>query len=102
MICSSPESKFIQEIVEKITSTKVKRMQLSVAKYLVGVNPHAKVVELLLDIESIDVRMIGIQGLGRIGKTTIAKAVYNKFVNHFEASYFLEDVREKSKKTLLF
>ena len=95
MICSGPESKFIQEIVEKITSTKVKRMQLFVSKYPGGVNPRAKVVELLLDIESIDVRMIGTQGLGGIGKTTIAKAVYNKFVNHFEASCFLEDVREK-------
>ena len=61
-----------------------------------------QVVELLLDIESTDVRMIGIQGLGGIGKTTIAKAVYNRIVNHFEASYFLEDVKEKSKKTLLF
>ena len=70
-------------------------MQLCVAKYPIGVNPRAKVVELLLDIESINVWLIGIQGLGGIVKTTIAKAVYNKFVNYFEASCFLEDVREK-------
>ena len=30
-----------------------------------------------------------------VGKTTIAKVVYNKFFYYFERSYFLENVREK-------
>jgi putative protein kinase ArgK-like GTPase of G3E family len=77
VFCSGLESKFIQGIIEKISSTKLKRTRLFVAKYPVGVNSRAKAVELLLN-ESNDVQMVGIHGLGGIGKTTIAKAVYNR------------------------
>uniref|UniRef100_A0A2N9GBT0 TIR domain-containing protein n=1 Tax=Fagus sylvatica TaxID=28930 RepID=A0A2N9GBT0_FAGSY len=90
------ESKFIQGIIEKISSTKLKRTQLFVAEYPVGVKPRAKAIELLLN-ESNDVQMVGIHGLGGIGKTTIAKAVYNRNVDRFEATCFLEDVRENSR-----
>ena len=38
--------------------------------------------------------MVGIHRLGRIGKTTIAKAIYNRIFEHFEESCFLENVRE--------
>jgi hypothetical protein len=99
---SGLESKFIQGIIEKISSTKLKRTPLFVAKYPVGVEPCAKAVELLLN-QSNDVQMVGIYGLGGIGKTTIAKAVYNRIVNCFEGSCFLEDVRENSgtKKSII-
>uniref|UniRef100_A0A2N9I9N4 TIR domain-containing protein n=1 Tax=Fagus sylvatica TaxID=28930 RepID=A0A2N9I9N4_FAGSY len=90
------ESKFIQGIIEKISSTKLKRTRLFVAKYPIGVKPCAKAIELLLN-ESNDVQMVGIHGLGGIGKTTIAKAVYNRNVDRFEGSCFLEDVRENSR-----
>jgi hypothetical protein len=95
VFCSGLESKFIQGIIEKISSTKLKRTRLFVAKYPVGVKPCAKAIELLLN-ESNDVQMVGIHGLGGIGKTTIAKAVYNRNVDRFEGSCFLEDVRENS------
>ena len=41
----------------------------------------------------IDVRMVGIHDLRGIGKTTIAKTIYNKIVDNFEGSCFLENVR---------
>ncbi|KAK9985512.1 hypothetical protein SO802_030463 [Lithocarpus litseifolius] len=92
-----PEYKFIQHIIEYISYTKLNGMQLFVAKYPVGVNSCAKAIESLLDIKENEVRMVGIHGLGGIGKTTIAKAIYNKIFEHFEGSCFLENVRENSE-----
>ena len=96
MIGSDPEYKFIQQIIEDILYTKLNGIQLFVANYPVGVNSRAKAIESLLDIKVNDVRMVGILGLGGIGKTTIAKAIYNRIAEHFEGSCFLENVRENS------
>lgn len=96
MIGSNPEYKFIEQIIEHMY-TKLSGRQLFVAKYPVGVNSHAMAIESLLDIKVNDVRMVGILGLGGIGKTTIAKDVYNRIARHFDGSCFLEDVRENSR-----
>ena len=96
MIGSSPENKFIQQIIDTIPHTKLNGKHLHVSKYLVGVNSRANALESLSNIKVNDVRVVGIHGLVGIGKTTIAKAVYNKIVDHFGPSLFLEDVREKS------
>nr|XP_023911123.1 putative disease resistance protein At4g11170 [Quercus suber] len=91
-----PEYKFIQKIIENLFYTKLNEIQLVVAKYPVGVDSRVKAIESLLDIKVDDFRMVGIHGLGGIGKTTIAKAVYNRIFKRFEGSCFLEDVRENS------
>ena len=96
MIGNGPEYKFIEQIIEYISYTKLSGRQLFVAKYPVGVNSRANAIESLLDMKVNDVRMVGILGLGGIGKTTIAKDVYNRIVEHFERSCFLENVRENS------
>jgi hypothetical protein len=43
-----------------------------------------------------DGRMVGILGVSGIGKTTIAKAIYNSIAYQFEGTCFLSDVRETS------
>nr|XP_011466316.1 PREDICTED: TMV resistance protein N-like [Fragaria vesca subsp. vesca] len=49
---------------------------------------------LLLALEEKDVRFIGIWGMGGVGKTTLAKLVYEKILHHFEVAEFLVDVRK--------
>ena len=93
---SCTEFEFIQEIVEEISNSILNRMPLFVAKYPVGINSRVEPIMLQLDIGSNDVRMLGMYGLGGVGKTTIAKAVYNKIFYNFERSFFLENVRKKS------
>ncbi|CAL1395726.1 unnamed protein product [Linum trigynum] len=61
---------------------------------LVGIDAHLKAVVERLDLNSKAVATVGIHGLGGIGKTTVATAVYNKVCAHFDRHYFVEDVRE--------
>ena len=94
---SCTEFEFIQEIVEEISNFKLNRMPLFVARYPIGINSRVEAIMLQLEIGSEDVRMIGMYGPSGVGKTTIAKAVYNKILDHFEGSSFLENVRDKSR-----
>ena len=95
---SCTESELVQQIVEEILNSEFIQMASNVASMqLVGINSRMEAVTKLLDIESNDVRMIWITGRGGIGKTTIAKAIYDRFSNHFKAKSFVENVREGSK-----
>ena len=97
MLCSCTEFDFIQRVINKISSTKPNHEALFVAKHPVGIDIRAEAIKLLLDMESNDVCMVGICGIGGIGKTTISKAIYNRIAHRFEGSCFLENVRERSK-----
>ncbi|XP_042962853.1 TMV resistance protein N-like isoform X2 [Carya illinoinensis] len=92
------EYEFIQKIVQEVSTTLPNRFDLHVDEYQVGIQSHVEVINELLCIEENDIRMIGIFGSGGIGKTTIAKAMYNLIAKKFEGRCFLADVRESSKQ----
>ncbi|XP_039155966.1 disease resistance protein RPV1-like, partial [Eucalyptus grandis] len=92
---SQDETEFIKKIVKEISHI-VERAPLSVAKYPVGVGSRVENVMSLLSMGAGDIRMIGIWGAGGVGKTTIAKAVYNSIADQFDGCSFLANVRENS------
>ncbi|CAI0394248.1 unnamed protein product [Linum tenue] len=61
-----------------------------VTNQLVGIDSHIEKVKELLNRE---VQTVGIQGMSGIGKTNIAKAVYDSVSAHFDRCCFVEDVR---------
>ncbi|XP_040375246.1 disease resistance protein RPV1 isoform X2 [Rosa chinensis] len=90
------ESSVIHEIVKEISEQVIHSTFMDVAKYPVGIKPRVHKIHKLLGVEGKDVHVVGIWGAGGIGKTTIAKDVYNSIAHEFEGSCFLESVRENS------
>lgn len=67
------------------------------AEYPVGLDFHVQDIDDLLGVGGNGRCILGIWGTPGIGKTTIAKAVYNSIAHRFEGRCFLENVGEKSE-----
>ncbi|CAN1751415.1 Disease resistance protein L6 [Linum perenne] len=66
---------------------------------LVGIDSHVQQVTRLLSSDSEGMKVVGIHGMGGMGKTTIAKDVYNKVYSQFDRFCFVEDAREILSKS---
>ncbi|KAG4156279.1 hypothetical protein ERO13_D03G164266v2, partial [Gossypium hirsutum] len=96
---SSPwhESQFIQDIVKEVQN-KLHLISLYFPPYLVGIDPLVTQINQWLEQDGANkVGIANICGIGGIGKTTIAKVVYNQNIPRFESFSFLAHVRETSQ-----
>ncbi|XP_070663479.1 disease resistance protein RUN1-like isoform X2 [Malus domestica] len=88
------EATLIGNIVEDILLKVLDGTYLDVAKYPVGIQSCVQEVKYLLGADGNGRRVVGIWGTSGIGKTTIARAVYNAIARKFQVCCFLADVRE--------
>ncbi|KAJ4719022.1 TIR-NBS-LRR disease resistance-like protein [Melia azedarach] len=94
-----PDSLLVEEIANNILKRLDEISPSDNKELLVGVDSSIMEVESLLSVGSKHVYTLGIWGIGGIGKTTIASAIFNKISSHFEGSLFVHNVREEIEKT---
>ncbi|XP_059076084.1 disease resistance protein Roq1 isoform X1 [Cryptomeria japonica] len=88
-----------QRIVAAAVKEIQKRKPLYVAKHPVGLTELVEDFERNCgQAEEEEVKLVGIFGLGGCGKTTLAKEFFNSKRSDYNASCFLDDVREATKQ----
>ncbi|XP_059639348.1 disease resistance protein L6-like [Cornus florida] len=90
------QGQLIKMIVQSVLM-ELKRNDMVLSNNLVGIDEHINNITRLLEVGSSEKRIVGIHGIGGIGKTTIAKCIYNKLLKEFECGSFLADILETAK-----
>lgn len=94
-IANRHEGQLVKQVVTNVLS-ELKKAYLAVSDFLVGVDYTVKEITGIIDTATDDVKIVGIHGMAGIGKTTLAKVVYNQFSRDFAYCCFLPDVRDTS------
>ncbi|CAJ1978712.1 unnamed protein product [Sphenostylis stenocarpa] len=83
----------IEQIVQNIINI-LRPNLLSLPNHnLVGIESRIEELANVLCLESVDdVRVVGISGMGGIGKTTLARALYERFSRQYDFHGFIDDV----------
>ncbi|KAM1348392.1 hypothetical protein ACFX13_002687 [Malus domestica] len=91
------EGNFIRNVISQITGKLSITTCLKVPTSLVGIDSRVREISKHLDVGgSNHVRIIGILGMCGLGKTTVAKAVFNKHLHSFDSASFVQSTREKN------
>ncbi|KAM7469998.1 hypothetical protein LguiA_008181 [Lonicera macranthoides] len=91
------ESKFIHKIIKYI-GVNVSCTPLHIDPYIIGTDSQVKKINMWLQDGSNEDIVRAICGMSGIGKTTIAKIVYNQNFHSFDGSSFLANIGEVSKQ----
>ncbi|KAH0864421.1 LOW QUALITY PROTEIN: hypothetical protein HID58_081632 [Brassica napus] len=86
------------ELVVKSVLAQVSNTPEKVGEYSVGLESRVQDLMNLINLKPScdDVQILGLYRMGGIGKTTLAKAFYNKIIAEFEHRVFISNVRENS------
>ena len=85
------EPLLIKEIITNILN-KLLSTSISDTENLVGIDARMQEIEMWLRLGSNDFLVVGIWGMGGIGKITLARAIYRKITCQFEACCFFFNV----------
>ncbi|KAL3740387.1 hypothetical protein ACJRO7_021637 [Eucalyptus globulus] len=92
------EAELVKSVVRKVLTKLKKSFGLVTSENLVGIDNHVNKVMKFVDNKSNATLFVGIHGMGGIGKTTLAKTIYNKLSDQFEHRSFIADIRESWKR----
>ncbi|KAL3726667.1 hypothetical protein ACJRO7_031555 [Eucalyptus globulus] len=90
------QGELIRLVVAEVLMKLNKREKI-MPNHLVGIQDRVEDVVCLLNEGSPNVCYLVVHGMGGIGKTTLAKAVFNRISSQFHGCSFLSDVREALK-----
>ncbi|KAF8017562.1 hypothetical protein BT93_H2670 [Corymbia citriodora subsp. variegata] len=90
------EGDLVKKVVKKIFS-ELKKGLLVLSDCLVEVDNHVSDIMSVIGPQTHETRIVGIHGMGGVGKTTLAKIIYNQLSLDFEHHCFLSNIRETSK-----
>ncbi|XP_039168585.1 disease resistance protein RUN1-like [Eucalyptus grandis] len=92
------EGELVKSVIQKVLNELKKEFRLVIPENLVGIDGHVEKVMKFVDNNSSAILFIGIHGMGGIGKTTLAKTIYNKLSNQFKYRSFIADIRESCRR----